>query len=263
MDALAYWYLFPLAIVIALLAMSAGVSGSNFWIPVYLLMLNIDVKVGFWLALLTMLFGFGSGVIKNLMGRTVNWFLVSRYLIPAVPASMIGALLVPFAPVQLLLLLFAILVLVYGSFLILIYLRDGEMEVREHDRIYWSRAVLAGFLKGLIATGLGKLILPGIVNHKRINSPAEAVGTVVMVIFIVNLAAVVFRLTPGFISDLSFYSDQIISIMIWVAPGVIIGGQIGPMVATRFSFRGMKAYVGIILLIVGLLILLRALSLVL
>ncbi len=258
MDALAYWYLFPLAIVIALLAMSAGVSGSNFWIPVYLLLLNIDVKVGFWLALLTMLFGFGSGVIKNLMGRSINWFLVSRYLIPAVPASIVGALLVPFAPVQLLLLLFAILVLVYGSFLILIYLRKGEIKIKEHDCIYWGRAALAGFLKGLIATGLGKLILPGIFGHKRIKSPAEAVGTVVMIIFMVNVAAVVFRLTPNFISDLSLYSDQIISIMIWVAPGVIIGGQLGPMVASRFSFRGMKAYVGVILLVAGLLILVRA-----
>jgi uncharacterized membrane protein YfcA len=257
MDLLAYWYLFPVAIIIAVLAMSAGVSGSNFWIPVYLLWLNIEPKMGFWLALLTMLFGFGSGVVKNLLGNNINWYLVGRYLLVAVPASIAGALLVPFAPVQILLLLFSAFVLAYGSYLIFLCIRRTEMEIKEHAHIFWGRAALAGFLKGLIATGLGKLILPGLLGHKRIRSPVEAVGTVVMIIFVVNIAAVVFRLTPSFISDLIVDGEQILSIMIWVAPGVVIGGQLGPMLASKLSIKGMKAYVGVVLILVGLLILVR------
>jgi len=36
-----YWYLFPVGIIIAILAISAGISGTNFWIPVYLIWLKI------------------------------------------------------------------------------------------------------------------------------------------------------------------------------------------------------------------------------
>jgi hypothetical protein len=59
-----YFYLFPLGIAISLLAVSAGISGYNFWIPVYVVWLGIDPKASFWLALLTMLFGFGSGRVN-------------------------------------------------------------------------------------------------------------------------------------------------------------------------------------------------------
>jgi uncharacterized membrane protein YfcA len=260
MDLLAYWYLFPVAVLIAVLAMSAGVSGSNFWIPVYLLWLNIEPKMGFWLALLTMLFGFGSGVVKNLLGDNINWYLVGRYLMVAAPASIVGALMVPLAPVEMLLVLFSAFVLTYGSYLILTCLRGKEIVINEHHRIFWGRAVLAGFLKGLIATGLGKLILPGLLGHRRIRSPAEAVGTVVMIIFVINIAAVAFRLTPSFIADLMSDGEQILSIMIWVAPGVVIGGQLGPSVASRLSVKGMKGYVGLVLILVGLLILIRSLN---
>ena len=73
-----FWLLFPIGIIIAILGMSSGISGSNFWIPVYIIWLKIDPKAGFWLALLTMIFGFGSGAIKNILSKTVNWYLVRQ-----------------------------------------------------------------------------------------------------------------------------------------------------------------------------------------
>jgi hypothetical protein len=72
LEHLTYLYLFPVGIIIAILAISAGISGSNFWIPVYLIWLGLDPKTTFWLALLTMIFGFGSGIVKNLRSKTVN-----------------------------------------------------------------------------------------------------------------------------------------------------------------------------------------------
>lgn len=82
--------------------------------------------------------------------------------------------------------------------------------------------------------------MPCILRDRGIRSPAEAVGSIVVIIFIVNIFAVVFRLTPDFISILAVQKDMIVSLMIWVAPGVIIGGQIGPSIARRFSERGIR-----------------------
>jgi uncharacterized membrane protein YfcA len=262
LNPLTYSFLFPVGIIIAVLAMSAGISGSNFWIPVYLLWLGLDTLTTFWLALLTMIFGFGSGIIRNVRGGNVNWDIVKGYLKIAVPFAVLGTLLIPFAPVKILLFLFATFVLGYGGFLVHQYLlyRCGREPAgaETHNEIYWKRAALGGFLKGLIATGTGKLIMPGILGHEKIRSPAEAVGTTVLIIFVVNLFAVTFRLTPDFLSSLAAQGDLIVAIMIWVAPAVFIGGQIGPSIAGRMSVQGMKLYAGILLLCVSLLIYLRA-----
>ncbi|PKL69900.1 MAG: hypothetical protein CVV30_00560 [Methanomicrobiales archaeon HGW-Methanomicrobiales-1] len=261
-DLLTYFYLFPLGIIIALLAISAGISGSNFWIPVYVIWLGIDPKTSFWLALLTMLFGFGSGIARNLKNKTVNWPVVRQYLKIAVPFAIAGSLLVPFAPAELLLVLFGSFVMIYGAFLIGrfgLFPRENALEIPETgETIYWARAALAGFLKGLIATGTGKIIMPCVLKHCKIRTPAEAVGSTVVIIFVVNLFAVLFRLTPGFISTLAEQKDLIFSIMLWVAPAVIIGGQIGPSVTKKLSERGIRIYVGILLVFVGVLIYLQS-----
>lgn len=253
-----YWYLFPISILIAILALSSGISGANFWIPVYLIWLNIEPKTGFWLALLTMLFGFGSGVIKNVQQKTINGYIVKQYLKITIPAGIIGTLLVPYAPAQLLIITFASFVLLYGSYSIYRYGAQGVEAVERHEKIYWTRAAVAGFLKGLIATGLGKTILPGIMEHKKIHSSAEAVGSTILIIFIINSVAVLFRLNAAFIAVLSSNANTICSIMLWVAPGVFIGGQIGPVIATKLPVRYMKLYVGVLLIFVSVLMFMRA-----
>ncbi|HUU75932.1 MAG TPA: sulfite exporter TauE/SafE family protein [Methanoregulaceae archaeon] len=259
---LTYWYLLPVGILIAILAMSAGISGSNFWIPVYLIFLGLDEKISFWLALLTMIFGFGSGIIRNVKEKTVNWYIVKEYLKIAVPFAIFGTILIPFAPVQLLLLFFASFVFLYGAYLLYRYWFSYNEEeaagLQRHNKIYWKRAAIGGFLKGLIATGTGKLIMPGILGHSRIRTPAEAVGSTVLIIFVVNLCALLFRLTPEFVQSLVIEKDLIFSIMIWVAPGVILGGQIGPAIAGKLSVKEMRIYVGVLLLGVAILIYLRA-----
>jgi hypothetical protein len=59
----------------------------------------------------------------------------------------------------------------------------------------------------------------------------------VVIIFVVNLFAAIFRLTPEFVSTLAEQTDLIVNIMIWVAPGVVKGGHIGPAFARKLSRR--------------------------
>ena len=211
-----------------------------------------------------MLFGFGSAVVKNVVQRTINWCIAGQYLKIAVPSAILGTLLVPFAPAYLLLAIFGSFVIIYGVFLIfrfgLFHKAFGSAIPAREEKIYWIRAAIAGFLKGLIATGTGIIIMPCVLKHCKIPSPAEAVGSTVFIIFVVNLFAAAFRLTPDFISVLSEQEGQILAIMLWVAPGVIIGGQLGPAVARKLSPRGIRFYVGILLVLVGWLIYLRTFS---
>jgi len=263
-DPLLYFYLFPLGVLVGSLAISAGISGSNFWIPIYFVWLGIDPKIAFWLALLTMVLGFGSGIIRNAIHKTINWAIVKQYLKIAVPSTILGTLLVPFAPASLLLGLFGSFVIIYGAFLVYrfgLFFKGSEPPFSEGgEKIYWFRAAIAGFLQGLIATGSGKIILPCLLRNCRIRTTAEAVGSTVAIIFIVSLFAAIFRLTPDFVSTLAGQRDLIVNIMIWVAPGVILGGQTGPFVAKKLSERGIRVYVGILLVFVGILTYLRTFS---
>src|SRR5919106_5819375 len=85
------WYLLPVGFVIAVLAMSSGISAGNFWVPVYLLWARFEPPVAFWMTLATMLCGYGSGVVRHLRQGTIHHVFLVQYLALTVPAAVIGA----------------------------------------------------------------------------------------------------------------------------------------------------------------------------
>lgn len=252
------WYLFPVGIIIATLGMSSGVSGSNFWIPVYMVWLRVDPKVGFWLSLLTMTFGFGSGVWKNLRQGTIDGGLVRRYLWWCLPFGVLGGFLSPRVDQRALMMMFACFVLIYGLYLLVTWQRQPAAV--SDTRGSWRRrtvAVLGAFLQGLVATGLGKLLLPQMLREPSMAHHARAVGSTVLVVFIVTLAAVLARLNGDFIDVLATRRHDILAIMLWTAPAVVLGGQLGPYVARQLPKKYLKPYVGGLLIVVGGLMMIR------
>ena len=250
---LTYWYLFPVGLVIATLAMSAGISGANFWIPVYLICVKLDPLITFWLALITMIFGFGSGVVRNIHQGTVNWYLARQYLIPTIPGAVIGALLTSHVDGEVLVFIFGSFIFIYGSFLLKSSISSPKAQVR-HNKIFWGLGFAAGFLKGFIATGLGKLIVPGMWNHEKVSHPSEVIGSAVVIIFIVNVVAALTRMNHDFVGVLVDNSNTLSSVLVFVLPSVVIGGQIGPRVIKDVNTDHLKVYISLILIFVSLLI---------
>jgi uncharacterized membrane protein YfcA len=82
-----------------------------------------------------------------------------------------------------------------------------------------------------------------------------------MIIFFTSLAATVGHLRPTFVADLRRELPQLAAIMIWAAPAVVIGGQIGPRLAQKLpSERHARLYFSLVLVLVGVLTLWRAYS---
>lgn len=258
-----FWFLLPVGVLIAVFGMSSGIEGSNFWIPVYLLWLSLEPRVAFWVSLLTMLFGFGSGMVRNLRAGTVHWPLVRRYFALAAPAVVIGSLLSTRVPVAWILLSFAIFVAVYGASLVREFIqrqwfdRGGDEQVA-HGRFYPLAGLAGGFLHGSIATGSGTLMMPALLDHRDIDHHAKAVGSAVVLAFGCALLAIFFRIDGAFLEGLVEQRQLIFRIMIFSAPGVIIGGQLGPRLAQWIPRRYLRVYVGILLIAVGTLVGLRA-----
>ncbi|MCL7475008.1 MAG: sulfite exporter TauE/SafE family protein [Methanosarcinales archaeon] len=255
---LTYWYLFPAGLVIATLAMSAGISGANFWIPVYLICVKLDPRVTFWLALITMIFGFGSGVVRNIYQGTVNWYLVRQYLIPTIPGAVIGALLTSYVNGEILVFIFGTFILIYGSHMLKSCISSPKAQIR-HEKVFWGIGFLAGFMKGLIATGLGKLIVPGMWNHKKVRHPSEVIGSATVIIFIVNVVAALTRMNHEFMGVLTDNTNILSSVLVFVLPSVVIGGQIGPRVIKDMNAAHLKLYISVLLICVSLLIFSRLL----
>ncbi len=257
-----YWFLLPLGALLAALGMSSGISGSNFWIPVYLLWLGLEPKVAFWVSLLTMLFGFGSGVVRNLIAGTIRWQVVRPYAAVALPATVVGALTAARAAAHWLLLAFAGFALAYGAFLIVEFLRSRGRAAppAAGRRVHRPVAAVAGFLQGGIATGSGTLLLPCLLRDERVEHPSEAVGSTVVLVFSCSLAAVCFRVDAVLFAALTAHAEQILAIMLFAAPGVVLGGQLGPRIAQRLPRQHLRLYVGALLLGVGALVAARGWS---
>lgn len=260
-DLISFWYLLPIGIVIATLYTSTGISGANFWAPVYLLWLKIDPLVGFWLALVSMLFGSIGGLIGHTRHKTINYFLVKKYLLVTVPFAFFGALLIPFVNPLVLFFLFGSFVIVYGSYLFHKTHKTEQPKMDKHEKIHYFLGSIGGFLTGLISVGLGKLILPHCIKHKRVIHHSEAVGTTLVIVFVTSIVAVLTRLNPIFIESLKLSFEPVVSMLIYVIPGVLIGGQIGPVIAKRLNLKTMKIYIAILLILIGILMFIRGFSL--
>ncbi len=124
-----------------------------------------------------------------------------------------------------------------------------------------ATALLGGLLLGLITVGLGELLLPRLLAERKSLSPAEIVGSTVLVIFVTSLAAALVRLSGPFLTALSEQRATLLGAMVFAGPGVLLGGQMGPMLAQRLRVQTLRWYVAVILLLVGLLMLVRFLAL--
>jgi uncharacterized membrane protein YfcA len=136
--------------------------------------------------------------------------------------------------------------------------KGGGAKTRLGPTVMGSGIILLGGLGlGLITVGLGEIMLPRLLVKRKSLSPAAIVGSTVVVIFVTSLAAALVRLNGPFLAALSEQRATLMGALLFAGPGVILGGQLGPMLARHLKARALRWYVAIILLLVGLLMLWR------
>lgn len=275
---LGFWYMLPVSAGVATVAMASAVEGATFFAPIFLLALGLPAEVAIGTGLLTEVFGFTSGVTAYVHRRQVDYRLAGALLMVTVPAAMMGSLVVPYIRSQ-------ILEAILGMGLIgvaLSFLRapDAE-EVARLDRgiakdyggeraetclvtadgeeIRYTvcnrtegRAIagLGALFMGTVSTGLGEL--NGYFLLRRCRVPSRvAVGTgVVVVVAVTALSAAtihVWRFGQAGGNAL----DTVLSLSAFTVPGVIVGGQIGPLLASHISQHALEKGLGVLFALVG------------
>jgi len=266
-QALEVWWVLPVSVCIATIALALGISGALFFSPFFLLVVGLEPALAIGAGLMTELFGTGFGAFNYVRQRVVDFMTVRFLLAASIPAAVAGAYLanqirpgVLQVILGITLFVLAVIVLYYGTLkgkpptpvvpesrkMTKIEARDGNTYSYKTCRRYIGVTLsgIGGLLTGLVSVGLPEITTQQLTLRCDIPSRI-AVATAIFVLTItVFFAAGVHALE----AEPAWY------VVVWSIPGVIIGAQIGPRVAGRIPTRIAERVIATLFLIIGILV---------
>jgi uncharacterized protein len=271
-----FWYMLPVSIGVATVAMASGVEGATFFAPIFLLAIGLPADIAIGTGLVTEVFGFASGVTAYVRRRYVDYRLARSLLTATIPAAVAGSLVAGYVRAEILETVLGMgLIAVALSFLrapdgdeterldrgvaedfgksgrtCLVTAEGEEIRYTVCNRVEGSLvAGLGALFMGMISTGLGEL--NGYFLLRRCRVPSRiAVGTGVVVVAVTALSAATVHVWR-FVATGGDALPTVVSLAAFTVPGVIVGGQLGPMVASRISQHVLEKGLGILFLLVG------------
>ncbi len=240
-----YWYMFPVAVVVAVLANSSGFSGGVLFQPIYNIFLNLPIQTAVATGIATETIGMTSGAVRYIYYKMVELPVGFTMVMLTIPGVVLGnhALLVINGNLLKLVLGFIIIFIASMQFINAVRKFYGTKENLPVEDIYplmWIPPI-GGFFSASTGTGVCELSQPLLekglnVKTKRANATAILVeATADWIITILNLQA-------GLIMW---------ELWIFTGSGVLIGGQIGPYVARFLPVRLIKIVFSVSVIIIG------------
>jgi hypothetical protein len=273
---LEYWYMFPISIAIATVSMSSGIGGAVFFSPLLMLGLKLEPRIAIGVALATELFGFSSGVIAYYKSKLIDFKLARNLLIFSVPAAFLGTMYSNLVPSQVLKAIFAVGLVFIGYQLFASWRKDEREKneasfLKEFENNFESEltdssgkiyhyticnkpmgrafAAIGGAFFGMISVGLAELQEYHLVARCKIPPPV-AVASSVFVVVITALVASAGHFYE-FAKEGGEVFNQVMNLVIFTAPGVIVGGQIGPRLQKIIPEDKMKEGISFTFIIIG------------
>ena len=274
---LQYWFMFPIAVLIATIAMASGVGGASFFSPLFILALGLPPEVAIGTGLITEVFGFASGVFAYARKRLIDYRLGLALLMATIPMALLGTWVAGWIDPDILK-----VVLGVGLFVVaLSFLRapehkdvkrmDAAIEeeyggekaetcllTAEGEEIHYTVcnrtegrliAGIGGLFVGMISTGLGEL--NGYFLMQRCRVPSKvSVATSVFVVAITALVASGGHMVR-FVHSGGDTINTVLSIVLFTVPGVILGAQLGSRVASRIPQRALERGLGVLFILVA------------
>ena len=88
---LEFWFMLPVSVIIATVAMSSGVEGATFFTPLFLLVLGLSPEIAIGTGLITEVFGFASGVTAYVRRGLIDYRLARSLLVATIPMALLGS----------------------------------------------------------------------------------------------------------------------------------------------------------------------------
>ncbi len=241
-----YWTAFPAGIIIAMISSIVGIGGGIIWMPVLLLIFRLEPETAVLSSLVIQTFGMGSGCFAYLRRGLVDIRLALLILAVTVPGVLAGACLTrSFSPPHIKMIL-GLLALLTAFLFVSLNQRYDDAGVRRVDlkrvRPYLFLISLMSMVSGMLSLSIGEWVIP--LMHGKMNlRMSTAIATSITTIFGICLLGSMFHLLLG--------STPQWQVVAWAAPGVFIGGQIGPRISGRINERILKEIFIFLLTLVG------------
>ena len=270
MDWTTYWCMLPVALGIATLANATGIEGATFFSPVFILLLRLDPRIAIGTAVITQVFGFGSSVVSFAQRKWIDYKLAAELLTVTVPLALLGAYFAGSIPTIALKAIFGVGLLAIGAaFLFVPAPRRTEANIppkKAERRLVTAQGEeicytlcnraegltlggVGGIFMGLIGSGQGEL--NGYFLLRRCQVPSKvAVATSALVVAVTGLVASL-GYVMAFVHTGGDVLTQVASLVIYTVPGVIIGGQLAPMVSARLDQRKTERLLATIFVLIG------------
>ena len=270
MLTLEYWFMFPIGITIAIIAMSTLVGGATFFSPLFMLVLSLEPKIAIATALMIQVFGFGTGLIRYISQKCIDYKMGIALLFITIPYALIGSFIsTQLNPYYIRILLgFMILYIGYNLFNHnKINVRRKGKKIRSFSMQTFQRKtnkinltgeeMQSNILKtsfgslflGMTSAGLGEIL--GFEWIKKTTTNLKTiVATTIFVIAITTLVTSASHFYTLFTTNIEGLK-QASSILIFTIPGVIIGAIIGTKIIDKINQTFLQNIISIILIITG------------
>lgn len=277
---LEYWFMFPLSVLIATIAMASGVEGATFFTPLFIIGLGLPTEVAVGTGLITEVFGFSSGLYAYVRKGLIDYQLGRMLLLITIPVTLVGTWAAKGIPGDVLKGILGV-----GLFAIATsFLRSPEPEalavvdrdIRQHQHKEPQTCItstggetfcytvanrtegrllsgIGALFLGMVSTGLGEMNGYFLIQRCRVPSKV-AVATSVFIVAITALTASIGHVVQ-FAQAGGETLSTVIDLVIFTAPGVLIGAQLGSIVANRLPQKLLERSMGILFILVGTIIL--------
>ena len=250
MDFTLYWFMFPVAILVATCAMLSGIGGAALFTPIFVLLFPLlgpeyvleSTMTAVAAALFTQTFGFLSGFVGYWRRKLIDYKLAFRFLRISVPIGFVGALTASFVHDSVLLAGYALLV-----FTLAFGLWFGHMKTPHLKTPNAPLTALGAFMTGMVSVGIGEVTVAQLT--RRGTPIAIAAATSVMVVIVTVLVAST-TLIVQLVRD-GGWTAVPWDLLVYDVPGVLIGGQIGPLLAGRVSQRTMQRAIAVLFIAIS------------
>jgi uncharacterized protein len=252
-----YWYIFPLAICVCILCNASGFSGSVLFQPFFNFILQVPIAQSVATGIATETIGMSSGAFRYWrMGNKIDIKAVKK-VFPYVYAGIVaGIFLFVFLPKLWLRLAVGCSIFSIASYqLYLAYLGKFGVNDRADLSILGSpisriKSFLAGVSSASTGTGVAEIHQP-MFEHDAGLATKKANATAILIEALGNWFITLLNIKLGNINY---------EILIFSASGVLIGGQIGPLVSNYVPDRILKILFGISVSSIGIIYIVTSLQ---
>lgn len=264
-----YWFMFPIGAVVATIAMSTLIGGATFFSPLFILILKLEPHTAVATAVMIQTFGFGTGLIRYIKKKSIDYTIGTIVLFITIPFSILGVWMASkLNPNWIRFLLgFMLIFIGYRLFYVnVINIKRGGVKIvsirfksvrgskeinlkRDAIRKTFFYSAVSSLFFGVTSTGLGEVL--GYDWIKNTNARIQTiVSTTVFVIaittFVTSLSHFYHLFATNFVGLI-----QAKEILIFAVPGVVIGALIGTQIIYRINQEKLLKFISIVLMITG------------